>query len=264
MRYRAAIVTVVETCSVLGAHCWYGGSLPHQEEHARGRRVRPVNRWRKWWADRNGDLAALHPPFPIGSPPKSPYHHPRPQPPAPRCEPLSAARPFRSWAADCWGRRALAVPRPASSGAMCLSRLPTPVGSVQAKPGCKTPCKRACGNAGGRRILRLLGICSCVAWGSSTGNELVADQAGHGCAAVKLSGYPDLAGSHHRSDRRRNRSRLRIGQCGGGHRLPCVGLGLGGCGEGVPLQEGPGVVVDLFDDPRVSGGVSLARRSRWK
>ena len=38
--------------------------------------------------DRNGDLVELHvnPPFPIGSPrypPKSPYHHPRPQPNGP-------------------------------------------------------------------------------------------------------------------------------------------------------------------------------------
>ena len=34
---------------------------------------------------------------------------------------------------------------------------------MQAKPGCKTPCKRVCGNAGGRRILRFLAFLKRVA-----------------------------------------------------------------------------------------------------
>ncbi len=117
--------------------------------------------------DRNGDLVELHPPFPIGSPPKSPYHHPRPQPTAPRCGPLSAARPFRQWAGGCWGRRALAVPRRrASEQLVCPGYRRPSVASVQAKPGCKTPCKRVRGNAGGRRILRLLASSKCALWRS--------------------------------------------------------------------------------------------------
>jgi len=48
VRYRAAITTVVETCSVLGANCLHGGSLFHLAGRARGRRVRPGNRWMRW------------------------------------------------------------------------------------------------------------------------------------------------------------------------------------------------------------------------
>ncbi len=95
---------------------------------------------------------------------------PRPRPTVPRCGPLSTARPLRWWAAGAGAGKALAVPpRRASQQLVCPGYRRPPVASVQAKPGCKTPCKgcRACGHAGRRRIAQVAeNIGSCVIWGS--------------------------------------------------------------------------------------------------
>ena len=81
--------------------------------------------------------------------PKSFYRHPAGGRRAHGCGPLSAAptaRPFRSWAAGSWARKALAVPpRRAAGQPVCPGYQRTTVASAQAKPGVR---HRARGCAG--------------------------------------------------------------------------------------------------------------------
>ncbi len=94
VRYRAAIATVVETCSVLNADCLLGGSLLHLAGRARGRRVRPGNRWMRWrgtatliWSSSTRRFLSV--PLEVAVPPS------RPQPAVPRCGPLECGTSVR-------------------------------------------------------------------------------------------------------------------------------------------------------------------------
>jgi len=93
VRYRAAIATVVETCSVLNANCLLGGSLLHLAGRARGRRVRPGNRWMRWRGTATL-IFELHPSFPLSSP-RSRRTAITTTTGGPRCEPLECGTSVR-------------------------------------------------------------------------------------------------------------------------------------------------------------------------
>ncbi len=131
--------------------------------------------------------------------PKSFYRHPAGGRRAHGCGPLSAAptaRPFRSWAAGCWARKALAVPpRRAAEQPVCPGYQRTTVASAQAKPGCKTPCKRVRGNAGVGDARKLSTfdarkVSRCVTWKSSTDTLSFRGAGAHRCVAWAGSQRP--------------------------------------------------------------------------